>query len=110
MKSILFGAVSLGLLLATPQTSLGAPPRKAAVKKGTHKVRTALKRSPVKARTEHVKKKKKGPVFHFGPMNVTAGPEKPQAVYMIPKARVRYTRPKHEQEILGWIMRSMRIR
>lgn len=110
MKSILFGAVTLGLLLAVPQPSFGTPPRKAVVKKKTSKARTARKPGPVKAATEPIKKKKKGPVFHFGPMNVTAGPEAPQAVYMIPKARVRYTRPKHEQEILGWIMRSMRIR
>ena len=109
MKTMLLGAVTLGLLLAAPCPSLAAPPRKATVKKSAKRVRPARKSRPVKATVAPIKKKKKQ-VFHFGVIGVTAAPEAPQAVYLIPKAKVKYTRPEHEQEILGWIMRSMRIR
>ncbi len=114
-RTMLLGAVTLGLLVAAPPVSLGAP-NKAAVKKAkkSEKARKATRakkaRKGKKAVALRSGKKKKGPTFTFGPMDVTAGPEKPQAGYLIPRARVKYTRPSHEKELLTWIIRSMRSR
>ncbi len=111
MRVIYPGAVILGLLIAAPQPSWAAPPRKSAVKKSPRKARVARKARATKASTVAVKKKKKKKErYVFGPIGVTAAPQAPQAVYVIPKAKVKYTRPAHEQEILGWIIRSMRSR
>ena len=117
-RTMLLGAVTLGLIFAAPSVSLGAP-NKGAVKmtKKTRKVGKVKKVNKV-SKVSKVKKaskaskaaKKPGQSFNFGPMDVTAGPEAPQAAYIIPRARVKYTPPSHEKELLTWIMRSMRHR
>lgn len=117
-RTLLLGAVTLGLLLAAPPVSLGAP-NKATVKKTkkASKVKKAKKASKVKKARKAGKatalkagKKKGKKSYNFGPMDVTAGPEGPQAAYVIPRARVKYTPPSHEKELLTWIIRSMRNR
>jgi hypothetical protein len=108
-RTLLLGAVTLGLILAAPTVSLGAP-NKGAVKR-TKKTKKAGKTRKVKKALKASKAAKKpGQSYNFGPMDVTAGPEAPQAAYLIPRARVKYTPPSHEKELLTWIMRSMRHR
>ena len=112
-RTMLLGAVTLALMLAAPPDSLGAP-HKTKVKRAKKKKKlgkaSKAKAKKVSEATRLKSKKKKGQSFNFGPMDVTAGPERPQAAYLIPKARIKYTRPSHEKELLTWIIRSMRNR
>ena len=114
MKQLMFAVVALGMLVL-PQPAWSAPPQK-----GVHKKK--LKRAASRTRVKHragkntpkarIKSptKKKRPVFQMPDMSVKARAPAPEAVYVLTRARVKYTRPNHEDELLGWILHSMRNR
>lgn len=92
---------ALVLSLALPCYARAPQPQRKAVKKSKPAATPAAKASSSKRK----------PVKYIMPtFSLTASAPKPQAVYVIPKAKVKYIPPKHEQEILGWILYSIRAR